>query len=262
MYRPLNNNHLRFIAEYLAALPRNATAAYQRVYDCKYETAKVEAARLMADADIQAEIARRENELRADLELEAKDVLREIALVATADPRELTEHYRGACRHCYGLEFKYQRRPSEYDADLKAYLAHNVALAKEGKAAPDPYGVNFDIKGGVGFSTRRAPNPDCPECDGNGESYEIFKDTRSLSPGAARLYEGVERTKEGLKIKTRNRDKALDLAAQHLGIARKSVELAGKNGGPIQTNNTTAVSLAGVDPQTASTVYQSLVGGS
>lgn len=115
--------------------------------------------------------------------------------------------------------------------------------------------------GGVGFSTRKDPNPDCPECDGNGESYEIFKDTRNLSPGAARLFEGVERTRNGLKINTRNREKALDLAAQHLGISRKAVELTGKNGGPIKTDNATAVSLAGVDPQTASTIYQSLVGG-
>lgn len=253
MERPLNNNHLRFIAEYLSRLPRNARAAYQRVYDCKETTAGVEAVRLMADPDIQDEIARREKQLLEGLELTAADVLKEIFLVATADPRELSEHYRGACRNCWGIDFKYQRRPSEYNRDFETYKkAH----------ADDPYGVNFDILGGVGFTTRKAPNSDCPECDGNGESYEIFKDTRSLSPGAARLFDGVERTRDGLKIKVRNREKALDLAAQHVGISRKSVELTGKGGGPIRTEGNALVSLAGVDPQTAAAMYQTLVGGS
>lgn len=252
-YRALNNNQLRFIAEYLAEMPRNATAAYLRVYaDVAETSAAVSASRLMDNPLVVDEIARRENELRADLELEAADVLREIALVATADPRELTEHYRGACRHCYGLEFKYQRRPSEYERDLATYMREN--------GAADPCGLNFPIMGGVGFSTRKAPNPDCPECDGNGDSYEIFKDTRTLSAGAARLFEGVERTRDGLKIKTRNRDKALDLAAQHLGISRKSVELSGPGGGPMQTV-TAGVSLKDVDPTTAAQLYQSLVGG-
>lgn len=102
-YRPLNHNQLRFVAEYLAEMPRNGTAAYLRVYGCAYDTANTEAARMLADPRIREEIARREKMLQDDLALEAKDVLRELALVATADPRELTEHYRGACRHCWGL---------------------------------------------------------------------------------------------------------------------------------------------------------------
>lgn len=250
--RPLNHNQLRVVAEYLAVTPRNATAAYRRVYpNATYDTAKNEACRLMADSRVQDEVAKREAMLQANLAMTAEDVIREIALVATADPRELTEHYRGACRHCWGAEFKYQRRPSEYERDFARYLK-----TPEGKL--DPLGINFPIEGGIGFSSRKEPNPDCPECDGNGHSYEVFKDTRNLSPAAARLFEGVERTKEGLKIKIRDRAKCLDLAAQHLGIARKAVELTGKNGGPIKSE---AVSLVGVDPQTASTLYQELVGG-
>lgn len=256
MDRGLNNNHLRFIVEYLAVLPRNATAAYQRVYTTSaYGTAKAEAGRLMADPDIRAEIERRENQLRANLALTAEDVIREIALVATADPRELSEHYVGACRHCHGDEFKYQRRPSEYQRDFEAYRK-----TEAGKA--DPYGVAFPMLGGIGFNSRREPNPECPECDGNGKSYEVFKDTRTLSPGAARLFDGVKKTKDGLEIKVRDRAKALDLAAQHLGIARKAVELTGKGGGPVRTENATAVTLAGMDPTTAAQVYQNLVGGS
>lgn len=258
--RPLNNNQLRFVAEYLAEMPRNARAAYLRVYECADSTADAASSRMLNEPRVQAEIARWEQQLRADLQLEAKDVLREIALVATADPREITEHYRGACRHCWGIHFKYQRRPSEYERDLADYLASNAARAKKGEVPPDPLGLNFPIMGGVGFSTRKAPNPDCPECDGDGESYEQMKDTRALSPGAARLFESVERTRNGLKIHIRNREKALDLAAQHLGISRKAVELTGKNGGPVQSV-TAGVSLRDVDPTTAAQLYQSLIGG-
>jgi hypothetical protein len=251
-YRQLNHNQLRVVAEYLAVMPRNATAAYRRVHpNANYDTARNEASRMLADPRIQDEIAKREAQMQANLAMTAEDVIREIALVATADQRELTEHYRGACRHCHGIEFRYQRRPSEYQRDFEKYLK-----TSEGRA--DPFGVNFPLEGGVGFSTRKEPNPECPECDGNGVSYEIFKDTRNLSPGAARLFDGVERTKDGLKIKSRDRGKYLDMAAQHLGIVKKSVELTGKNGGPIQN---ASVSLVDMDPQTASTVYQNLVGG-
>lgn len=245
---------MRFVAEYLAVLPRQGTAAYLRAYPTSSnDTAKVEASRMLADPRIKAEIERRESQMQANLAMTAEDVIREIALIATADPRELSEHYIGACRHCHGEGFKYQRRPSEYAADFARYLK-----TPEGKA--DPLGVAFPLEGGIGFSSRREPHPDCPECDGNGQSYEIFKDTRDLSPSAARLFEGVERTKHGLKIHTRDRAKALDLAAQHLGISKKALELSGKGGGPIQTV-AASVSLAGVDATTAAQVYQSLVGG-
>lgn len=257
--RSLNHNALRVIAEYLSVIPRNQTAAYLRVHEgCAYETAAPAATRFFADPRVVAEVERREKEMLGNLELSAQDVLNEIFLVATGDPRELSEHYVGACRYCHGLDHLYQRRRSEYDRDLSDYLFRNKLLVKEGKATPDPNGLLFDVQGGVGFSSRRDPHPECPECDGNGAGYEVFKDTRNLSPAAARLYEGVKKTQNGLEIKIRNRDKALDLAATHLGIARKSVELTGKGGGPVR-HAVAAVSLTDVDPQTASQLYQALM---
>lgn len=254
--RSLNHNQLRFIAEYLAELPRNASAAYKRVYDCSDESAHVLASRLMADSRVQAEIARREEMLRADLELTAADVLRELFLVASADPRELTEYHVGACRYCHGEGHKYQRTPAEYERDLDAYIAMRKADKERG---PDPLGLEFDVKGGIGFNPYRDPAPDCPECFGKGEGYERFKDTRTLSPAAARLFEGVKRTRDGLEIKIRSREKSLDLAAQHLGIARKAVELTGKNGGPIQTAGV-SIAATTTDPIEAANLYRNLIG--
>lgn len=252
----LNHNQLRFIAEYLAVLPRNATMAYQRVYDTSYDVANAASARLMADPRVQAEVARREEMLRTDLELTAADVLREIFLVASADPRELTEFHVGACRHCHGDGHKFQRTPAEFERDLEAY----IAARKADKArAPDPLGLEFDVKGGIGFNPYRDPAPDCPECFGKGEGYERFKDTRTLSPAAARLYEGTKRTRDGVEIKIRSREKSLDLAAQHLGIARRAVELTGKNGGPVQTAGV-SIAATTTDPIEAANLYRNLIG--
>jgi hypothetical protein len=253
MARDLTHNHLRFIAQYIATTPRNATAAYMRVYpDASEPTARSSASKLMADPDIKAEIDKREAQLRLELDIKAADVVREIFQVATADPADLVVSYRGACRHCHGIDHKFQRRPSEYQADLARYLKANK---------DDPLGLGFDVAGGIGFSSKRDPHPDCPECDGTGEAYEYFKDVRDLSPAARRLYDGLKRTKDGrLEMKVRDRTPALNLAAQYLGISRKSVELTGKGGGPIQTAGA-VVSLKGVDPQEASQVYQQLIGG-
>jgi hypothetical protein len=144
--------------------------------------------------------------------------------------------------------------PAEYAADLETYAA-----SKAGKL--DPYSVEFPMRGGIGFNPYRDPHPACPECFGKGRGFEVFKDTRNLSPGAARLYDGVKKTKDGLEIKVRNREKSLDLAAQFSGVARKAVELTGKDGGPIRTIGA-GVTVAALDAVSASHVYQELMGGS
>lgn len=229
--RPLNLNQQLFIARYLSRAPLNASAAYASVYGVSERVASVEACRLMKDERVQAEIARWQSQLRDKLELTVADITRELTLVASADPRELSEYYVGACRHCYGDGFKYQRTPAEYERDLKAHIDRRKYDKEKG---PDEFGLDFDIQGGVGFTPKHEPNPDCPECFGDGIGYEVFKDTRTLSPAAARLYQGVKRTQHGLEIKTRDPDKAVQLAGQHLGMFKTGLELSGPGGGPMQ----------------------------
>lgn len=246
----LTHNRLRFIAEYLATTPRNATRAYRTAFGCSERTAAVAGSNLLKDPDVIAEIERREAQMLDDLELKAEDVLKEIFLIATADPRELSEYHVGACRYCHGVGHQYQRTPAEYQRDLDAYM--------DASGKDDPLGLSFRALGGVGFNPYAEPHQDCPECFGKGQGYEVFKDTRNLSPGAARLYEGVKRTRDGLEIKQRSREPALQLAAQHLGIAKNKTELTGKDGGPIQT---AGVTFEAVDPIQASQLYQSIMGG-
>jgi phage terminase small subunit len=248
--RALNLNQQRFVAELFASVPMNATAAYQRAYpSASYDTAKNEAYLLMNDERVVAEIAKWKNELRDDLRMDAAQIIKELTLIASADPRELSEHHIGSCRYCHGDGFKYHRTPREFDELWGVYLA---------KHPEDPLGLSFDMQGGVGFNARKPPNPACPECFGIGIGYEIIKDTSNLSPGAARLYSGVKRTKDGIEIKTRDQSKALELAGQTLGLFRTGLELGGKGGGPIPIAAVVALTN---DPIEASKLYQSLVQG-
>lgn len=226
--KPLNANRQRFVAELFATAPVNQTAAYMRVYDVSERVASVEASRLMKDPRIIAEVERWQKQLRDKLELSVADIVKELTLVATADSRELSEYRIGCCRYCHGDGFKYQRTPAEFDRDLAAHIRNRQAEKR-----PDDMGLEFDIQGGVGFNGKRPPNEDCPECFGDGIGYEVFKDTRNLSPAAARLFQGVKRTRDGLEIKQRSADDAIKLAGQHLGMFKTGIELSAPGGGPV-----------------------------
>lgn len=231
--RALNENQLRFIDEYFATVPYNATAAYARVYvGVSDKVAGVNSTRLMADPRIQAEIKKRQEVTREKFKFEAEDVLREVFLVASADPRELSENRIGACRYCHGDGFKFQRTPAEFQRDIDSHIKERSFDKVRG---PDPLGMEFDMLGGVGFNSNKPPHAECPECFGNGVSYRIFKDTRTLSKAAARLYSGVKETRDGFEIKTRSQDKMVELAGQALGIFKQVREHSGPGGGPIMT---------------------------
>lgn len=154
--------------------------------------------------------------------LSQDEVVGNITAVLRADPRELAEIHIDACRHCHGEGFRYQRTPGEMERDYEMWLANP-------KRAPDAV---FDLKGGSDFDPRRGPREDCPECHGRGERMVIIKDSRTLSPSAAKLYAGIKVTKDGIEIKTRSQDKHAEMAGKHLGIFIDRVEHTGKDGGP------------------------------
>lgn len=86
----LNDKQARFVAEYLKDM--NATAAYKRAgYTAKGNAAEVNAARLLRNAQVQAEVAKRTQKLMGKLEISAERVLRERARLAFLDPRKLVD---------------------------------------------------------------------------------------------------------------------------------------------------------------------------
>lgn len=214
--RALKPHHAAFLDAWFADPDRNATAAYMHAYPNSSErAARSASARLLGHHPaVVAEVQRREADLRERAALSAEEVLLEIKRIATADPRDLIELRVGACRYCHGMGHEYQRTPQEYRTALKAYQA-----SPEGRR--DPAGLFFDPLGGVGFNANHAPHPACPECFGNGARYEYAKDSRTLSPSAARLYAGLKTTKDGIQVLTRSQDAMVKLLAQTCGLLRE-----------------------------------------
>ncbi len=128
--------------------------------------------------------------------------------IATADPNELVEYRRTCCRYCHGDNFNWQRTAKEMSRDQ---------LAWDRRAAKNANDV-FDQQGGIGYDAKREPNPDCPECFGDGLGAMHMKDTRNLSRGAKRLYAGVKTTKDGIEMKMQDQGIALVNVAKHLGM--------------------------------------------
>lgn len=221
----LNDKQIRFVEEYMLDL--NATQAYIRSgYAVKNETvASVNGARLLADARVQSLLAERMSARADKTETDAEMVVRQWLAIATADPNDLVEFRRNCCRYCYGQGFRYQRTPAEREKDLASW----VLLHEKKNPAPP-----FDEQGGVGFNPTREPNPDCPECFGEGYGEAFFKDTRRLPVPARLLYGGVQMTKDGIKVLLNSKEKALEMLARHNGMLTDKTELSGPDGGPIK----------------------------
>lgn len=85
---PLNARHQRFVAEYL--IDQNAAAAYRRAgYKATEGSARVNASRLLTNADIRAAIATAQGKILDKLELTAERVLQELARIAFFDARKM-----------------------------------------------------------------------------------------------------------------------------------------------------------------------------
>lgn len=215
--RPLTPRQLAFVAEYLVDL--NGTQAAIRAGYSPH-TANEQAARLLAKASIQAAIREAMAARSARTEISADAVLRELWAIGTADPGELIEFRRGACRYCYGRGHRYQETAAELEARHGRWILDKAAagddLAK--------LFVAFDAQGGTGFDPRKAPHPDCPECFGEGIGQAHIKDTRTLSDDARRLYAGVKVTREGVDLRMHDKQGALIQVGRHLGMFTDKIE--------------------------------------
>lgn len=218
----LSINKQRFVAALLAQRTYNQTAAYETVFEARGASASASASELMRDPEVRAAVEAGQAARLKKLELTAEDVLRDVALGVTSDGSELSDHVLDCCRHCHGHMHRYQFTPAEYERALSAYLA--VDAERKG-GAQDPLGLQFDMRGGVGFDPRKPPVDDCPECFGRGVPAILFKDTRYLTEAGRRQYSGVKMTKHGPEVQVRSRDKALEIAAKHTGVAKENIKL-------------------------------------
>lgn len=220
---PLTDKQQRFVEEYLVDL--NATQASIRA-GYSSDTAAQAGYENLRKPEIADAIAEAKAERSKRVEVTADQVLRELVDIATTDANELVEHRIGCCRFCWGEGFRYQRTRNELERAEASHAAANEKAVREGGET-----TLFDQDGGEGYNARREPNPDCPECFGDGVGRPVFKDSARASAAARRLYAGVKVTKDGLEMKLHSKLDALDRLFKHLGMsAAERVELTGKDG--------------------------------
>lgn len=229
------------------AVNLNGAAAYRHAYDVHPNT-KPETVQRKATAQLGKDhIAARIDELRNLAPAVTETLLTRDAAhaawmaIATADPRELIGLRVGCCRYCWGPGHAYQWRLREY----------TEALAKAEKAGtcdlPDP-------AGGFDFNHTKDPNPECPECRGEGLERVVPRDTNKLSKQALLLYGGVKAKRDGIEIVMADRQKALEHACRISGVYDDKVRLSGA----IETMNRT-VQMEATDPKEAARMWQELM---
>jgi phage terminase small subunit len=231
----LSAKHQRFVDEYLVDL--NATQAYIRA-GYEGEGAGSSAFKLLQNPEIAAAIEKGREKLSDMTGITPANVLKEWWKIVQADPNELVEHQRGCCRHCYGEGFRYQYTEGEMRKRRTAHDRHKPkpGRGKQDKADAEAWDADgaFELEGGIGFDPTRKPNPECPECVGDGVQRIVPKDTRLLSPEARALFAGVKVTKDGYEIKTHSKDRALENIAKHLGMFVERKALVNTDGEDIQ----------------------------
>lgn len=201
MTKKLTDRQQLFALEYI--IDMNGTqAAIRAGYSEK--TASQMAYKLLNDDRVNDAVDKARAERNKRLRIDADAVLYHWWQIANADPNELTQLRRLNCRYCWGADHNYQWTPKEYEHACEKATANNE---------PEPLNV-----GGTDYDRNKAPNPDCPECGGDGAESVYFADTTTLSPQAKLLYQGVKQTKFGIEVMTADKMKALDNVARYLGM--------------------------------------------
>jgi phage terminase small subunit len=227
----LNPKQRRFVEEYLVDL--NATAAAKRA-GYSERTARQAGAENLSKPVIKAAIQEAIKERSEQTGITAAEVLRHWQELARADPNELVEYRRFACRYCHGQGHRYQFTPAEHEQREKAWRIETAKAERENKDPPPP----LDPEGGVGYDRRKPPHPDCPECFGDGHEQAHVKDTRNLSEQAKLLYAGVKQTKDGIEVKMHDQAAARANVAKHLGMFKDVVEHKGDPANPVKHEHT------------------------
>jgi len=240
----------KFAQEYVT--DRNGVRSYRAAYsvrsDTKDATCENGASKLLRDPRIAARIDELANEAAkapGGAVYDAAWCRDRWARIAQADPRELIGLRVGACRYCWGEKHRYHWRAREYDEALAA--AEKLARRDPDTPLPDP-------GGGLDFNATRDPNPDCPECHGEGLERPVPRDTNKLSPDALLLYGGVKVKRDGYEVLIADRTKALENVTRMAGGYKDNVRLDGSLTGMLAV-----AKIETTDPKEAARLYQELM---
>jgi phage terminase small subunit len=232
--------------------------AYTRAYDAERMTPKQianEANKLLQNREITGRIAELRQAVAAPVLASAAFVLQEWLDLHLADANELTTARRFCCRHCYGIEHRYQWvNEDEYAVECAKVIDYNAAKSARQHSKPLPL-----CDGGFGYQRDKLPVDTCPHCNGDGYLDVYIADMRNVSPRARKLFAGVKTTQNGVEVKMRDQDAALANIARYLGMF---VERHMHGGDPNNPTPIKAATLTGEMTQAeAAKLYQAAVIG-
>lgn len=196
--------------------------AYRRAYPLSKMTDKQcqdQAAKLLSDPRIIQKISTMRKPAQESATMTAAEWLAHEIAVGYADPTELVKHRVLNCRHCHGIDHKYQwRNLTEYaEAVQKAREAEQrrAAADKKGEGEPIPLPSS---EGGYGFRRNLPVNPDCPECEGEGVREVFIEDSSTLSRQAKSLLAGYKYGKYGIEVLMHDQTAARVNVGKFLGV--------------------------------------------
>jgi|SRR5580658_1410009 phage terminase small subunit len=190
----------------------NAAQAYRSNYDCRIvDNAHVwRAAReLRTKPKILVRIRELEREATLVTLTTARQLLQDWVDIANADPNEIVRVERGACRHCYGREYRYQ-----WLNENEVAVAITEALNKD-KPIPD-------VSGGMNYDPKAPPALECPYCFGEGMAQVHIADTTRLSPQTRKLYKGAKMNRWGeIEVLMHDQQMARESIAKMFGVFKE-----------------------------------------
>lgn len=222
--------------KFAAALVRhggNATEAYLETFPAttaKRPTVWAMACKLRGRPDVRM----RYNQLRAAalqaVGIDLASLVQDTFDIAEADPNEIIRAFSGCCRHCHGIDHKYQWR----DADEYVAACDEIEAANEQRRNDAPPGARTRDKalptfdGGDGYDAHAKPNAACPQCMGVGLRHVVLNDTTELSPAARKLYKGIKVKGDGsLEVLFHDQMQARDMLHRMAGVYKDAPPLPG-----------------------------------
>jgi hypothetical protein len=172
----------RFVQEYV--MSGNVRIAYLAAFGEGASAKPAEAGRLLLrNPSIMARLHVHQHAV-ATMSVKSTDTLvRELEEMCEADINEFVELKRGACRYCWGVAGSYQWRDmAEYEA------AVNDCIQRQKPTPPFT---------GEGYRHSVEPNPGCLQCEGEGLQRVLVRNTDDVSPGARKLFKGIECNSDG-----------------------------------------------------------------
>ncbi|TNC45941.1 hypothetical protein FHG66_19910 [Rubellimicrobium rubrum] len=140
-------------------------------------------------------------------------VLQECVDIVEADARDLVGLRHTACRYCWGQGHAYHWRTRDEFED--AHAAWQQAQRTLGGPRLPSFVREPSDRGGIGYSRKREPNPECPSCDGEGD-VQVYVTVDDKHP----LYAGVRQTRYGVEVILKDQLKALDMLGRITGAYR------------------------------------------